>query len=108
MDGFSQAIEGLFRLFIQVGGAIAGLLLTLELRLRAALTLYAVPPAMQTGIMLAMALLFILLLVRLFDGLLRGVFVLAVVVFMVHLAMPNPHPANPSPPSVLGRSAGKG
>lgn len=88
MGNLQDAIDTLLQVFRQLGDAVVGLLTALELWLRGQLQELGVPHAIQTLILLAVAVVLVLGTLRLFGGLIRIVVVLILLLIAIHIVMP--------------------
>jgi hypothetical protein len=88
MDSFTRTIHSLLDLLVVLGNLIVGVLVTVELWLRAQLTQIGLPPAIQTVILLAVAILLVIGSLRLFGGLIRVAVVLVLILIAVHVVLP--------------------
>jgi len=88
VDAFTHAINSLLQLLIRIGDLIMAGLLAVELWLRGQLAELGLPPAFQTLIMLAFAVLLILASLRLLGGLIRAAIILVLVLMAIHIVLP--------------------
>jgi hypothetical protein len=88
VEQFSQTVNSLLQLLIQLGDLIVAGLKSIELWLRGQLAALGVPVELQTLIMLALAALLIMGVVRLFGGLIRIVVVLVLLLVAARVLLP--------------------
>lgn len=88
MDTFTRAVDALLQLLIQIGDLILAGIVAVELWLRAQFALLGLPPAIQTVLLIAIAVVLILAALRLFDGLIRVAVVLVLVLVVLHVLLP--------------------
>jgi hypothetical protein len=88
LDNLRQVTDNLLQFLIRLGDLIVGLIVTLELWLRAQLMQLGVAPPMQTVILVALAAVLILGSLRLFGGLIRVAVVLVLILIGLHILMP--------------------
>ena len=88
MDAFTHAVRALLNLLIELGSLILAGILAIELWLRAQLTLLGLPPAVQTVLLIALAVVLILAALRLFGGLIRVAVVLLLLLVVVRAVQP--------------------
>jgi hypothetical protein len=88
MDGFTNAINSVLQLLLQIGNLIVAGLVAVELWLRGQLATLGLPPAVQTVIMLALAAVLILGALRLFGGLIRAIVLLVLILIAIHILLP--------------------
>jgi hypothetical protein len=88
MDSFERFINNLLELLIALGGVILQVLVAIEIWLRGQLTVLGINPAIQTLIMIAVAVALIVGSLRFFGGLLRIGLVLVLLLIAIHIAMP--------------------
>jgi hypothetical protein len=88
VDAFTRAISTLLQLLIQIGDLILAGIVAVELWLRAQLSLLGLPPAIQTVLLIALAVVLILAALRLFGGLIRVALVLVLLLIIIHVLLP--------------------
>jgi hypothetical protein len=88
VDSFTQAVNSLLQLLMQLGELVVSGLKAIELWVRTQLTTVGVPAELQTVIMLALAALLILGVVRVFGGLIRIVVVLVLLLVAARVLLP--------------------
>ncbi len=91
LDTFTSALETLLQLIMKFGDLIVAAIVAVELWLRAQLTVLGVPPAFQTVLLLALAIVLILAALRLFGGLIRVAVILILLLIGIHALMPVIH-----------------
>jgi hypothetical protein len=88
VDSFTHIINNLLQFLIRLGDLIVGVIVTIELWLRAQLMQLGVAPPVQTVILIALAAVLILGSLRLFGGLIRVAVVLILILIAIHILMP--------------------
>jgi hypothetical protein len=88
VDSFTHVINNLLQFLIRLGDLIVGVIVTIELWLRAQLMQLGVAPPVQTIILIALAAVLILGSLRLFGGLIRVAVVLILILIAIHILMP--------------------
>jgi hypothetical protein len=88
VDSFTHIINNLLQFLIRLGDLIVGVIVTIELWLRAQLMQLGVAPPVQTAILIALAVVLILGSLRLFGGLIRVAVVLILILIAIHILMP--------------------
>jgi hypothetical protein len=88
VDNFTHVINNLLQFLIRLGDLIVGVIVTIELWLRAQLMQLGVSPPVQTVILIALAAVLILGSLRLFGGLIRVAVVLILILIAIHILMP--------------------
>jgi hypothetical protein len=88
VDSFTHVINNLLQFLIRLGDLIVGVIVTIELWLRAQLMQLGVAPPVQTVILIALAAVLILGSLRLFGGLIRVAVVLILILIAIHILMP--------------------
>ncbi|HEX3575267.1 MAG TPA: hypothetical protein VHU42_11765 [Rhodopila sp.] len=88
MGNFENAINTLLDLLKQFAMAVAAILTSLELWLRAELQALGVPHTVQTLVLLVVAAILVLGSLRLFGGLIRVAVVLILLLIAIHIVMP--------------------
>jgi hypothetical protein len=88
VDNFTRIINSLLQFLIRLGDLIVGVIVTIELWLRAQLMQLGVAPPVQTAILIALAVVLILGSLRLFGGLIRVAVVLILILIAIHILMP--------------------
>jgi hypothetical protein len=88
MDAFTNAINSLLHLLVQIGDLLVAGLVAVELWVRGQLATFGLPPAVQTVIMLALAAVLILGSLRLFGGLIRIIVLLVLILIAIHILLP--------------------
>jgi hypothetical protein len=88
VDSFTHIINNLLQFLIRLGDLIVGVIVTIELWLRAQLMQLGVAPPLQTIILIALAAVLILGSLRLFGGLIRVAVVLILILIAIHILMP--------------------
>lgn len=88
MGSFENAINTLLDLLKQFAMAVAAILTSLELWLRAELQALGVPHTVQTLVLLVVAAILVLGSLRLFGGLIRVAVVLILLLIAIHIVMP--------------------
>jgi hypothetical protein len=88
VDNFTHVINNLLQFLIRLGDLIVGVIVTIELWLRAQLMQLGVAPPVQTAILIALAVVLILGSLRLFGGLIRVAVVLILILIAIHILMP--------------------
>jgi len=91
MDKLTEALNNLLALVISLGNLIVEAIVAIELWLRAQLGTAGVPPAVQTIILVALALLLVVGAFRLFGGLVRVAVVIVLALIVIHILMPVLH-----------------
>jgi hypothetical protein len=88
VDSFTHIINNLLEFLVRLGDLIVGVIVTIELWLRAQLMQLGVAPPVQTIILIALAAVLILGSLRLFGGLIRVAVVLILILIAIHVLMP--------------------
>ena len=88
MDSLRDAIDSLFSLLLQIGDLIVAAIITIELWLRGQLEQFGLAPAVQTTIMVILAVLLVVATLRLFGGLIRIAVVLLLMMIALHFLVP--------------------
>jgi hypothetical protein len=88
VDSFTQTVNSLLQLLIQLGELAVSGLKAIELWVRGQLTTLGVPAELQTVLMLALAALLILAVVRMFGGLIRIMVVLVLLLVAARVLLP--------------------
>jgi hypothetical protein len=88
VDSFTQTVNSLLQLLIQLGELAVSGLKAIELWVRGQLTTLGVPAELQTVLMLALAALLILAVVRMFGGLIRIMVVLVLLLVAASVLLP--------------------
>ena len=88
MDAFTNAVNAVLQVLLQIGNLIVSGLVAVELWLRGQLATLGLDPAVQTTIMLALAALLILGALRLFGGLIRAIVILLLILVAIHILLP--------------------
>jgi hypothetical protein len=88
VGNFENAINTLLDLLKQFAMAVAAILTSLELWLRAELQALGVPHTVQTLVLLVVAAILVLGSLRLFGGLIRVAVVLILLLIAIHIVMP--------------------
>ncbi|HEY0184029.1 MAG TPA: hypothetical protein VGC09_14570 [Rhodopila sp.] len=88
MDSFTHLVRSLLDLLIGLGNIIVAALISVELWLRAQLGQLGLPPAVQTVILIAVAVLLVIGALRLFGGLIRVAVVLVLILIAIHVLLP--------------------
>jgi hypothetical protein len=88
VGSFENAINTLLDLLKQFAMAVAAILTSLELWLRAELQALGVPHTVQTLVLLVVAAILVLGSLRLFGGLIRVAVVLILLLIAIHIVMP--------------------
>jgi hypothetical protein len=91
MEKVDQAINALLALFASAADAVLAGLAAVEQWLRAQLTGLGVTPQIQTVIMIAVAILLLLLVLRVFGGIIRVVLVVFLILLALHVVLPLAH-----------------
>jgi hypothetical protein len=88
VDALNHALETLLRLVIQVGDLIVAGIVAIELWLKSALAQAGLPPAIQTALLITLAVALIITALRMFGGLIRVAFVVVLLLIGISLLMP--------------------
>ncbi|MEA2790193.1 MAG: hypothetical protein QOG73_2599 [Acetobacteraceae bacterium] len=88
VDTVARVTDALLQLLIQMGNLILAAIVAVELWLRAQFTLLGVSPAIQTVLLVAIAVLLIVAALRLFGGLIRVAVVLVLLLIVIHVVLP--------------------
>ena len=88
MDAFTNAINAVLQLLLQIGNLIVAGLVGFELWLRGQLATLGMAPSLQTVIMLSLAALLILGALQLFRGLIRAIVILVLILIAIHILLP--------------------
>jgi hypothetical protein len=88
VDNFGHALDTLLQLLIRIGNLIVAGIVAIELWLRAGLRQFGLPPAMQTAILVVLAVILIVGALRLFGGLIRVAVVIVVLIIAIHILLP--------------------
>lgn len=88
METFRRAVDGLLNALVELGHLIVSGLVALELWLRSQLATAGLPPAIQTVLLVAFAVLLIVAALRLFGGLFRVAVILVLILIAIHIIMP--------------------
>jgi hypothetical protein len=88
MDAFTNAINSILQLLIQIGNLIVAGLVAFELWVRGQLAAVGMAPSLQTVVMLSLAALLILTALRLFGGLIRAIVILVLILIAIHILLP--------------------
>jgi hypothetical protein len=88
MDAFTNAINAVLRLLVQIGNLIVAGLVAFELWVRGQLAALGMAPSLQTVVMLSLAALLILAALRLFGGLIRAIVILVLILIAIHIVLP--------------------
>lgn len=91
MEKVDQAINALLALFASAADAVLAGLAAVEQWLRTQLTGLGVAPQIQTAIMIAVAILLLLLVLRVFGGVIRVVLVVFLILLALHVVLPLAH-----------------
>ncbi|MEA2745168.1 MAG: hypothetical protein QOG25_3539 [Acetobacteraceae bacterium] len=88
VDTVARVTDALLQLLIQMGNLILAAIVAVELWLRAQFMLLGVSPAIQTVLLVAIAVLLIVAALRLFGGLIRVAVVLVLLLIVIHVVLP--------------------
>lgn len=88
MESFQTLLDKLLQLLIEFGNLVTAALIALEIWLRVQLTQFGVSPPIQTGILLAVAVVLILGAFRMFGGLIRVAVVVILLLIGMHILLP--------------------
>jgi hypothetical protein len=88
VENLQAAIASLLQPLKQLGLALAAILTQLELLLRSQLQQLGVPQALQTVLLLAVAVILVLGALRLFGGFIRVAVVLILLLVAIHIVLP--------------------
>lgn len=88
MGDFTQAINSVLQVLLQIGNLIVAGLVAVELWLRGQLAAAGMAPSLQTVVMLSVAALLILGALRLFGGLIRAIVILVLILVAIHILLP--------------------
>lgn len=91
MEKVDQAINALLALFASAADAVLAGLAAIEQWLRIQLTGLGVAPRIQTVIMIAAAIVLLLLVLRVFGGVIRVVLVIFLILLALHVVLPIAH-----------------
>jgi hypothetical protein len=91
MEKVDQAINALLALFASAADAVRAGLAAVEQWLRTQLTGLGVEPRIQTAIMVAVAIVLLLLVLRVFGGVIRVVLVVFLILLALHVVLPLAH-----------------
>ncbi len=91
MEKVDQAINALLALFASAADAVLAGLAAVEQWLRTQLTGLGVGPQIQTVIMIAVAISLLLLVLRVFGGVIRVVLVIFLILLALHVVLPLAH-----------------
>ncbi len=91
MTSFTHALETLLHLFVQLGNLIVSGIVAIELWLRAQLAQVGLPPAIQTLLLIVLAVMLIVAALRVFGGLIRIAVVVVLLLIGIHILMPILH-----------------
>ena len=91
MEKVDQAINALLALFASAADAVLAGLAAIEQWLRGQLTGLGVAPQIQTVIMVAAAIVLLLLVLRVFGGVIRIVLVIFLILLALHVVLPLAH-----------------
>ena len=91
MHQVDSAINSLLLLFRSAANTVLAGLTAVEQWLRVQLTGLGIAPAIQTAIMLAVAVLLILLVLRVFGGVIRVLLVVFLILLALHVVLPLAH-----------------
>jgi hypothetical protein len=91
MEKVDQAINALLALFASAADAVLAGLAAVEQWLRTQLTGLGVEPRIQTAIMVAVAIVLLLLVLRVFGGVIRVVLVVFLILLALHVVLPLAH-----------------
>jgi hypothetical protein len=91
MEKVDQAINALLALFASAADAVLAGLAAVEQWLRTQLTGLGVEPRIQTVIMVAVAIVLLLLVLRVFGGVIRVVLVVFLILLALHVVLPLAH-----------------
>ena len=88
MDSLTNFLSSLLELLLQLGNILLQGLIILETWIRDQLATFGLPPAIQTAIMIGIAVILILTTLRFFGGLVRAVVVLVLLLIAIHILIP--------------------
>jgi len=88
VDNFTRVINELLQVLIELGHALVGVLISIELWVRGQLQQFGLTPNTQTAIMVGVAAVLILATLRLFGGLIRVALVLILILVALHILLP--------------------
>nr|WP_294507888.1 hypothetical protein [uncultured Rhodopila sp.] len=88
MDAFTNAINTVLQLLVQIGNLIVAGLVAVELWVRGQLAAAGMAPSLQTVVMVSLAALLILAALRLFGGLIRAIVILVLILIAIHIVLP--------------------
>jgi hypothetical protein len=88
MDAFSNPINALLDMLLQLGNLIVGGLVAIETWMRGQLATLGLPSAVQTVLILALAILLTFGALRLFSGFIRAVVILVLILIAIHILLP--------------------
>jgi hypothetical protein len=88
VDNFTHFINSLLQVLIELGHALVGILISIELWVRSQLQQFGLAPNVQTAIMVGVAAVLILASLKLFGGLIRVALVLILILIALHILLP--------------------
>nr|WP_294522921.1 hypothetical protein [uncultured Rhodopila sp.] len=88
MDAFTNAINSILQLLLQIGNLIVAGLVAVELWVRGQLAAAGMAPSLQTVVMVSVAALLILGALRVFGGLIRVIVILVLILIAIHIVLP--------------------
>ena len=91
MEKVDQAIDALLALFATAADAVLAGLAAIEEWVRLQLTSVGLAPQFQTAIMVAFAVVLLLLVLRVFGGVIRVLLVLFLILLALHVVLPLAH-----------------
>ena len=91
MDTVNHVLESLLGLITLLGGLIVDAIVAVETWLRGFLGSLGVPPNIQTVLLIAVAVVLILAVFRLFGGLIRAAIIIILLLIVIHVLMPVIH-----------------
>ena len=92
METLNRVLESLLGLLTLLGGLIVEAIVAVETWLRGMLGSLGVPPPVQTAVLIAVAVLLILAVFRLFGGLIRVAVIIILLLIVIHVLVPVIHP----------------
>ena len=107
MDKVDQAINALLALFASAADAVIAGLAAIEQWLRAELTTLGVAPQIQTVIMIAVAVVLLLVVLRVFGGVIRVILVVFLILLALHVVLPIAHARPPGESHAAANAKGR-
>ncbi len=91
METVNRVLESLLALLTLLGGRVLEAIVAVETWLRGLLSSLGIPPQIQTAVLIAVAVVLILAVLRLFGGLIRVAVVVILLLIVIHVLVPVIH-----------------